>query len=73
MSFIVYGLSAIALFIIIFTIYLVPNDAEIIPIQTPLEEKIVFLEECISENKNSVNLNETTPNQFCTNMYDSRG
>lgn len=73
MNFIVYGLSALSLFIIIVTIYLVPSDVEIIPIQTPLEEKTAFLEECISENKDSVNLNKTTPNQFCTDMYKIQG
>ena len=69
LNYIVYGLSAISLFVIISIIYLVPSDTEIIPVQTTFAQMIIFLEECINENKNSINLNGTTPNQFCMNMY----
>lgn len=69
LSFIIYGLSAISLFVIVVTIYLIPSDTVIIPIQTPLEKQIGFLEECISENKHSVTLNGTNPNQFCMKTY----
>ena len=73
LSYIVYGFSAISLVVIVTAFYLIPSDTTIIPVQTPLEQKIIFLEDCIDENKNSSNLNETTPNQFCTNMYKMRG
>ncbi len=69
MNYIVYAVRRMSLLAIIVIIYLIPSDTEIIPVQTPLEQKIAFFQECISENINSKELNGDTPNQLCTNMY----